>query len=237
MPAARQVVYDPHPHRRYADTSLGPCTIYPTSAPSISTSSSCYVGFIIQATLIPADWLPYLSNGIAWWLSVEPYELLFYIFLPPLLLDAALRIDTFRLKKVWMPVLCLAYVIVLCATGLLIPIMLYVFNLQNQGWCVFERLWRIFVRLFVVLFSHVFTFPYIQHRQWQYAALFGAMVAPTDAVAIVAVLKECTHTHVASRCLYHTHMRACMHMPFCSRVLRWQSRDAAGAARGRVVAQ
>ena len=93
-------------------------------------------GFIIQATLVPANWLPYLSNGIAWWLSVEPYELFFYIFLPPLLLDAALRIDTFRLRKVWVPVMCLAYVIVLCATGLLIPIMLYVFNLQSQGWCV-----------------------------------------------------------------------------------------------------
>lgn len=94
-------------------------------------------GFIIQATLIPANWAPYLSNGIAWWLRVEPYELFFYIFLPPLLLDAALRIDTFRLRKVWMQVMVLAYVIVVCATGLLIPIMLYMFNLQASGWCVF----------------------------------------------------------------------------------------------------
>ena len=41
-----------------------------------------------------------LGNSIAWWLGIQPYELFLYIFLPPLLLDAAVRIDFFLFKKV-----------------------------------------------------------------------------------------------------------------------------------------
>ncbi len=41
-----------------------------------------------------------LGNSIAWWLGIEPYELFLYVFLPPLLLDAAVRIDFFLFKKV-----------------------------------------------------------------------------------------------------------------------------------------
>ena len=40
-----------------------------------------------------------IGNGIALWLGIEPYELFFYIFLPPLLLDAALKIDFYVFKK------------------------------------------------------------------------------------------------------------------------------------------
>ena len=40
------------------------------------------------------------GNSIAIWLAIEPYELFFYIFLPPLLFDAAVRIDFFLFKKV-----------------------------------------------------------------------------------------------------------------------------------------
>ena len=40
------------------------------------------------------------GNSIAIWLGIEPYELFFYIFLPPLLFDAAVRIDFFMFKKV-----------------------------------------------------------------------------------------------------------------------------------------
>jgi hypothetical protein len=32
-----------------------------------------------------------LGNAVAIWLDINPYELFFYIFLPPLLLDAAVR--------------------------------------------------------------------------------------------------------------------------------------------------
>ena len=34
------------------------------------------------------------------WLNIEPYELFFYVFLPPLLLDAAVKLDFFLFKKV-----------------------------------------------------------------------------------------------------------------------------------------
>ena len=41
-----------------------------------------------------------LGNSMAWWLGIRPYELFLYVFLPPLLLDAAVRIDWFLFKKV-----------------------------------------------------------------------------------------------------------------------------------------
>ena len=40
-----------------------------------------------------------LGNSIAIWLGIQPYELFFYVFLPPLLMDAAVRIDFFLFKK------------------------------------------------------------------------------------------------------------------------------------------
>ena len=41
-----------------------------------------------------------IGNGTTLWLNIQPYELFFYIFLPPLLLDAALKIDWYVFKKV-----------------------------------------------------------------------------------------------------------------------------------------
>lgn len=41
-----------------------------------------------------------IGNAVSIWLGIEPYELFFYIFLPPLLLDAALKIDWHVFKKV-----------------------------------------------------------------------------------------------------------------------------------------
>lgn len=40
------------------------------------------------------------GNSVAIWLGIQPYELFFYIFLPPLLFDAAIRIDYFLFKQV-----------------------------------------------------------------------------------------------------------------------------------------
>ena len=57
----------------------------------------------------------------------------------------------------------LAFLVVLGTCALLIPVMLYVFWLKPSGW------------------------------QWYDAALFGSMIASTDAVAIVAVLKKSAH--------------------------------------------
>lgn len=41
-----------------------------------------------------------IRNALALWLGIEPADLFLYIFLPPMLLDAAVRIDYFLLKKV-----------------------------------------------------------------------------------------------------------------------------------------
>lgn len=130
-----------------------------------------------------------LGNGITWWLGISPYELFFYIFLPPLLCDSAVRIDFFLFKQVqpkllrthWMlahavsyvptgcgistvqvaaPVIILAFLVVAGSCALMIPVMLYVFQLHSKGWT------------------------------WQYAALFGSMLASTDAVAIIATMKS-----------------------------------------------
>jgi hypothetical protein len=50
-----------------------------------------------------------LGNSLAIWLGISPWQLFFYVFLPPLLLDAAVRIDWYLFRKVC--VLCCA---VLC---------------------------------------------------------------------------------------------------------------------------
>ena len=53
----------------------------------------------------------------------------------------------------------LAFLVVAGSCALLIPVMLYIFQLHTRGW------------------------------QWPHAALFGSMLASTDAVAIVATMK------------------------------------------------
>lgn len=64
------------------------------------------------------------------------------------------------MTQVALNVVTLAFLVVASTCGLLIPIMLYVFWLKPSGW------------------------------QWYDAALFGSIIASTDAVAIVAVLKK-----------------------------------------------
>lgn len=41
-----------------------------------------------------------LGNSLAIWLGISPWQLFFYGFLPPLLLDAAVRIDWYMFRKV-----------------------------------------------------------------------------------------------------------------------------------------
>ena len=65
-----------------------------------------------------------------------------------------------------MKILTLAFLVVGGSCGLLIPIMLYVLDLRSEGWT------------------------------WQYCALFGSMVASTDAVAIVSTMKASTSLFV-----------------------------------------
>lgn len=88
------------------------------------------------------------------------YELFFYIFLPPLLLDAGVRIDYFLFKRHVVQILTAAFLVVGFTCGALIPLLLYGLQLAPLGW------------------------------QWYHVALLGSMLASTDAVAIVAVMKE-----------------------------------------------
>lgn len=138
-----------------------------------------------------------LSNSVALWLNIEPYELFFYVFLPPLLLDAAVKLDFFLFKKVWLAFnastaskkehlvshivtaqvalhcISLAFLVVAGSCALLIPVMLYIFQLHTRGW------------------------------QWPHAALFASMLASTDAVAIVATMKTSKEPCVESFCFWH----------------------------------
>ena len=60
-----------------------------------------HAGGLLQGLMFPTHGgLGRLGNSIAWWLGIRPYELFLYVFLPPLLLDAAVRIDWFLFKKV-----------------------------------------------------------------------------------------------------------------------------------------
>jgi hypothetical protein len=45
--------------------------------------------------------LNHFSNALTIWLGMHPSTIFFQIFLPPLLLDSAVRVDFFLFKKVW----------------------------------------------------------------------------------------------------------------------------------------
>ena len=73
-------------------------------------------GGILQGILFPLN-LGRLSNSVALWLNIEPYELFFYVFLPPLLLDAAVKLDFFLFKKVHQqPSSCIPATCVTCTS-------------------------------------------------------------------------------------------------------------------------
>ena len=57
-------------------------------------------------------------------------------------------------------VLSFAFLLVVASTALMVPLLLYVMRLADEGW------------------------------RWQHAALFAAMVAPTDPIAVSGLLKS-----------------------------------------------
>ena len=65
-------------------------------------------------------------------------------------------------------VISFAFLVVIASTAMFVPILLYVFDLKKLGWT------------------------------WEHAALFSAMIASTDAVAVSAILKKGVKLH--SRC-------------------------------------
>ncbi|KAL4430847.1 hypothetical protein ABPG75_006103 [Micractinium tetrahymenae] len=100
-----------------------------------------------------------LGNAISLWLGIQPPDLFFYAFLPPLLVDAALRLDWFVFTKLWPHIVLLAYGMVVINAAVLTPFILFVLGFTNRGW------------------------------SWIQGAVLAAMLAPTDAVAVTAILK------------------------------------------------
>lgn len=79
----------------------------------LTTVPSLFLLFAAGAVLMAIAWpvnLGALGNSLAIWLGISPWQLFFYVFLPPLLLDAAVRIDWYLFKKVraclWLLLLC-----------------------------------------------------------------------------------------------------------------------------------
>lgn len=101
-----------------------------------------------------------ISNAISIWLSIQPADLFFYAFLPPLLVDQAIRIDFFMFRKIWIHALLMAFVMVILSAIILTPIILFVLGFADRGW------------------------------SWVYGGLFSAIVSPTDALAVAAILKR-----------------------------------------------
>ena len=101
-----------------------------------------------------------LGNAIAIWLSFRPGDLFLYAFLPPLIVDSALNIEMYMFKKVFVHSIMMAVVMVILTAIILTPIILFVLGFENQDWF------------------------------WVYGAIFAAIIAPTDAIAVSSVLKK-----------------------------------------------
>ena len=65
-------------------------------------------GGVLQAIAMPVNTGP-LGNAITLWLGIEPADLFLYVFLPPMLVDSAVRIDYFIFRKVpsHLPISCM----------------------------------------------------------------------------------------------------------------------------------
>ena len=101
-----------------------------------------------------------IGNAIALWVGVQPPELFLFAFLPPLIVEQAIRIDFYLFKKNFVKSLMLAVVMVILTTIILTPIILFVLDFDGNGWT------------------------------WVYAGLFAAVISPTDALAVASVLKK-----------------------------------------------
>lgn len=101
-----------------------------------------------------------VSSAISLWLSIQPADLFFYAFLPPLLLDSAMHIDFFMFRKIWVHALVMAFAMVILSAIVLPPFILFVLGFESRGW------------------------------NWVYGALLSAIIAPTDALAVASVLAK-----------------------------------------------
>lgn len=77
------------------------CLVAVTNPPihSLQRPRSGCAGGVLQAIAMPVNTGP-LGNAITLWLGIEPADLFLYVFLPPMLVDSAVRIDYFIFRKV-----------------------------------------------------------------------------------------------------------------------------------------
>ena len=77
------------------------CTEAPLQwrASALHRFASYLQALFCEVLAIPVN-LGRLGNALAIWLGVQPADLFLYIFLPPMLLDEAVRIEYFIFKKV-----------------------------------------------------------------------------------------------------------------------------------------
>ncbi|PSC69954.1 Sodium hydrogen exchanger 7 [Micractinium conductrix] len=115
---------------------------------SLSAVFVLVAGALAEGFVFPFN-LGRLGNAFTLWLGIDPPEIFFYAFLPPLLLDSALSIDFFLFRKVMLQVFCFAFLVVLLSTLLTTPLLLHDLGLAAHGW------------------------------RWQHGALFSAMLAST----------------------------------------------------------
>lgn len=67
--------------------------------PCVADSRLLLAGGLCQGIAFPVN-LGRFGNSFALFLGVQPAEIFLYVFLPPILFDAAVRIDYFVFKKV-----------------------------------------------------------------------------------------------------------------------------------------
>ena len=101
-----------------------------------------------------------VGNGISIWLSFRPGDVFLYAFLPPLIVEQAMFIDLYMFRKMFVHSIMLAVVMVILTTIILTPLILFVLGFNNSGWT------------------------------WVYGAIFAAIIAPTDALAVSSMLKK-----------------------------------------------
>ena len=89
------------------------------------------------AQLVVYQWnLGRVGNAFTLFLGIDPPDMLLYAFLPPLLLDAAIRLDWFSFRKVAHHVISYAFLLVPLTAAVLTPILLFGCNLSDLGWKV-----------------------------------------------------------------------------------------------------
>lgn len=102
-----------------------------------------------------------IGNAVTLWLRIQPADLFFYAFLPPLIVEQAIRIDIYMFRKTIFHSLMLAVVMVIITAIILTSLILFVLGYDGSpGW------------------------------SWVYGALFASIIAPTDALAVSSILKK-----------------------------------------------